>query len=285
MSWKKEDIKSKKGKRTCIDFHACSIHTFWKEGKNTCNFVRPIRNYITTIMSEQSCLLAYLASANVEKEIDMLDDNYRWKLTCWVTITERFFIVKYNPCTNITPRLGWMAKIIHTNSIVCVNAHHIISYAFDLIDCSYTLFSIRKHIGRAIYSYPSKIGPMWTMLPPLYIGNISGGNQPLRANYENFNLTHMMLIQGRTYGRWEGWCAKLTRGGRDDLQMHFCKSPLPPPMNLPLDQHRLAQIEVSIVCTKWSVFTWYVPLYITGPFYIFNQRSFAKKETDWKKIK
>jgi hypothetical protein len=70
------------------------------------NFVRPIRNYITTIMSEQSCLLAYLASANVEKEIDVLDDNYRWKLTCWVTITERFFIVKYNPYTNITPRLG-----------------------------------------------------------------------------------------------------------------------------------------------------------------------------------
>jgi hypothetical protein len=26
-------------------------------------------------------------------------------------------------------------------------------------------------------------------------GNISGGNQPLRENYENFNLSHMMLIQ------------------------------------------------------------------------------------------
>jgi hypothetical protein len=35
-------------------------------------------------------------------------------------------------------------------------------------------------------------------------GNILGGNQPLRANYENFNPSHMMLIQGKTYGRWEG---------------------------------------------------------------------------------
>jgi hypothetical protein len=26
-------------------------------------------------------------------------------------------------------------------------------------------------------------------------GNISGGNQPLRKNYGNFNLSHMMLIQ------------------------------------------------------------------------------------------
>jgi hypothetical protein len=33
-------------------------------------------------------------------------------------------------------------------------------------------------------------------------GNISGGNEPLRANYGNFNLNHMMLIQGKAYGRW-----------------------------------------------------------------------------------
>jgi hypothetical protein len=32
-------------------------------------------------MGEQSCLLANLASANVEKEIDVLDNNYGWKLT------------------------------------------------------------------------------------------------------------------------------------------------------------------------------------------------------------
>jgi hypothetical protein len=38
-------------------------------------------------MGEQSCLLANLASANVEKEIDVLDNNYGWKLTCWETIT------------------------------------------------------------------------------------------------------------------------------------------------------------------------------------------------------
>jgi hypothetical protein len=36
----------------------------------------------------------------------------------------------------------------------------------------------------------------------IYNGNISGGNQPLRANYENFNLNHTILIQGRTHERW-----------------------------------------------------------------------------------
>jgi hypothetical protein len=92
-----------------------------------------------------------------------------------------------------------------------------------------------------------------------FLGNVSSGNQPLCANYGNFNLSHTMLIQRRDHGRWEGWCAKLIRGGRDDLQMHFCKSPLPPPMIPPLDQHRVAQIEVSIVCTEELVSTWYVP--------------------------
>jgi hypothetical protein len=43
------------------------------------------------------------------------------------------------------------------------------------------------------------------------------------------------------------------RGGRDDLQRHFCKSPLPPPMSPPLDQHHVAPIEVSIVCTEGLV--------------------------------
>jgi hypothetical protein len=88
---------------------------------------------------------------------------------------------------------------------------------------------------------------------PIYIGNISGGNQRLRVNYGNFNRGHPMLIQGKTHERWEGWCAKLMRGGRHDLQRHFCKSSLPPPMSPPLDQHRVTQIKVSIVCTEGLV--------------------------------
>jgi hypothetical protein len=36
------------------------------------------------------------------------------------------------------------------------------------------------------------------------VRNILGGNQPLRVNYGNFNLSHTMLIQKKTYGRWEG---------------------------------------------------------------------------------
>jgi hypothetical protein len=36
-----------------------------------------------------------------------------------------------------------------------------------------------------------------------YKGNISGGNQPLHANYGNFNLSHTMLIQRGVQRRWE----------------------------------------------------------------------------------
>jgi hypothetical protein len=90
---------------------------------------------------------------------------------------------------------------------------------------------------------------------------IGSGNQPLRANYGNFNLNHTILIQGRTHERWERWFAKLMRGGRDDLQRSFCKSLLPP-LSAPLDQHHVAQIEVSIVFTERLVSTWYVALLI-----------------------
>jgi hypothetical protein len=35
----------------------------------------------------------------------------------------------------------------------------------------------------------------------------------------------------------------------------FCISPLPPSISLPLDQYRVAQIEVSIICTEG----WFTP--------------------------
>jgi hypothetical protein len=60
------------------------------------------------------------------------------------------------------------------------------------------------------------------------------------------------------YGRWKGWFAKFMGGGRRDLQRWFCKSLLPPPLSAPLDQHRVTQIEVSIVCMERLVSTWYV---------------------------
>jgi hypothetical protein len=102
-------------------------------------------------------------------------------------------------------------------------------------------------------------------IPCLHIGNISSGNQPLRANYGNFNLNHTILIQGRTHERWEECFAKFMGDGRDDLQMCFCKSLLPPPLSAPLDQHHVAQIEVSIVFTERLVSTWYVALHISPP--------------------
>jgi hypothetical protein len=38
-------------------------------------------------------------------------------------------------------------------------------------------------------------GKIFVVSLPLDRGNVSGGNEPLRANYENFNLSHMMFIQ------------------------------------------------------------------------------------------
>jgi hypothetical protein len=50
------------------------------------------------------------------------------------------------------------------------------------------------------------------------------------------------------------------------LQRRFCKSPLPLLLSAPLNQHRVAQIEVSIVCKERLVSTRYVALEVT--FYI-----------------
>jgi hypothetical protein len=36
------------------------------------------------------------------------------------------------------------------------------------------------------------------------IGNVSSGNQPIHANYGNFNLSHTILVQRMAHGRWEG---------------------------------------------------------------------------------
>jgi hypothetical protein len=96
------------------------------------------------------------------------------------------------------------------------------------------------------------------------IGNISSGNQHLHANYGNFNLSHSILIQGRAHRRWKGWFAKFMGGVRRDLQRWFCKSLLPPPLSALLDQHRVTQIEVSIVCMERLVSTWYVAHCIGG---------------------
>jgi hypothetical protein len=71
-------------------------------------------------------------------------------------------------------------------------------------------------------------------------GNVSGGNQPLRANYENFNLSHTMLIRRDTQRRWEEWIAKAPSQITPPTSHEFCKSPLPPPMSSALDQDCVA---------------------------------------------
>jgi hypothetical protein len=113
---------------------------------------------------------------------------------------------------------------------------------------------------------------LWQLLFKAYqIGNVSGGNEPLHANYGNFNMSHTMLIQMRVHGRWEGWFAKVHLQNIPFTSHELCTSPLPPPISLPLHQHRVTQIEVSIVCTEGLVSTWYVPYQIrptTTTFYL-----------------
>jgi hypothetical protein len=53
--------------------------------------------------------------------------------------------------------------------------------------------------------------------------------------------------------------AWITKINSNKWQIRPCS--LQPPMSPPLDQHRVTQIEVSIVCTKGFVSTWYVPIY------------------------
>jgi hypothetical protein len=120
----------------------------------------------------------------------------------------------------------------------CLSRIHRKNFDIDAYDVSRSPRSLERSVG-------------------LKKSNVSGGNQPLRANYENFNLSHTMLIKGGLMG-----------GGRGDLQKYICKSslpplctsPLPPSISLFLDQHRVAQIEVFIICTEGLVSLWYVPL-------------------------
>jgi hypothetical protein len=53
-----------------------------------------------------------------------------------------------------------------------------------LLFFSFSLFLFQSIFPSMPYDYTA-----------LYKGNISGGSQPLRENYENLNLSHMMLIQ------------------------------------------------------------------------------------------
>jgi hypothetical protein len=95
------------------------------------------------------------------------------------------------------------------------------------------------------------------------MGNISGGNQPLSANYGNFNLSRTILIQRGDQKRWEEWFEKSPLQIMPLTSHEFCKSPLPPSTSSPLDQDRVTRIEVFIVCMKRSVSTWYVAFKMT----------------------
>jgi len=86
------------------------------------------------------------------------------------------------------------------------------------------------------------------------IGNISGANQPLRANYENSNLCHRINIQGRGAGEVEGRICKsppaLGLGNHT-----FANLPSHLPCAPPLDIDPVVQIEVCIVYTERLVCT------------------------------
>ena len=88
------------------------------------------------------------------------------------------------------------------------------------------------------------------LVDAIYVGNISGANQPLRANYGNFNLDHQINIQG-VWG-----LVNFTIWTCPEIGNHtFTNSPSHLSTFLPLNVDLIAQIEVSIVCTERLVCT------------------------------
>ena len=68
---------------------------------------------------------------------------------------------------------------------------------------------------------------------PFFYGNISGANQPLRANYGNFNLSHQINIQGegrREVGR--GICKSVITQSKGRVQIVKLSNP---PYSLDVD--------------------------------------------------
>jgi hypothetical protein len=65
-----------------------------------------------------------------------------------------------------------------------------------------------KEVDGILKAYPSVKCNIYQVSIYIYIyiyifQPISGGNQPLHVNYENFNLSHTMLIQQGAKRRWE----------------------------------------------------------------------------------
>ena len=95
---------------------------------------------------------------------------------------------------------------------------------------------------------------------PIINRNILGANQSFRVNFENFNLSHQINIQGEERREVGGEIYKIVITdypiqGRVQIVKLF-NSPYP------LDVDPMTQIEVSIVCMERLVCTWYVDLKI-----------------------
>jgi hypothetical protein len=81
-------------------------------------------------------------------------------------------------CSSV-PSLSRAFFLSFCNSFLCIEAK---SYHLETIDCTAFLWHVAE-----IFLVCNDQG--------ILADNISGGNQPLRANYGNFNLSHTMLIQ------------------------------------------------------------------------------------------
>jgi hypothetical protein len=113
-----------------------------------------------------------------------------------------------------------------------------------------------------------RVSPSWRWSPQWQLtasnigikiyGNISGGNQPLHANYRNFNLNHTVLIKRGAQRRWEEWFAKLPLQITPLTSHEFCKSPFHLSWALPWIKIEWLRLKFFIVCMKRSVCTRYV---------------------------
>jgi hypothetical protein len=65
-----------------------------------------------------------------------------------------------------------------------------------------------------------KVYLWYSLLEDIFVSLFEASSYFFKRERIRRKSTPPMLIKGKTYERWEGWCAKLMRGGRDDLQRH-----------------------------------------------------------------
>lgn len=187
-------------------------------------------------------LLCKLSHALTLQESWMIYNLEKWELILWNLVLKNTYFrnLLKNYWEQIKPPPPTVPNNYSLRSIIILFLEFKLFY-----QNKYTLAYEKNqlYLSFSTFSCP-KVQKLQYYRGTYIIGNISCGYQPLHENYENLNMSHMMLIQEGTQEKWE------RRFARWEAFFFFLqKSPLPPPLSAPMDQHRVTQIELFIVST------------------------------------